>query len=355
MGRLGWGVMALAVALAAAAALAAWPAAGRGARQASPAAATPCPATSEAEAEALARRFVEERWTDPAVLDALLAEGVVAHRAVGTGTLGAAEAQQRAREFRTAFPDVRVSVGRVVVQGDAAAVAWVAEGTHRGEFDGVAATGRRAAWEGIAIVRVACGRIAEYWSASDGLGLRRQLGIVTDDELADVAAPAAQGATADASPAAACPATTAAANEELIRRYLAEVWGQGDIGAIDEVLAPGHVHHQPRGAVVQDPAALAASAREFRAAFPDFRTAVDEAIAAGDRVVVRWTRTGTHLGLFRGLAPTGRAVAWTGIWIARVACGRVAETWSEADVLGLYRQLGLAIDGAPATPAATAP
>ena len=171
--------------------------------------------------------------------------------------------------------------------------------------------------------------------------------------------PAAGRGAGQASPAAGtpCPGTAAAADEALVRRYLAEVWGQGDLGAIDEVLAPGHVHHQPRGAVAQDPAALAASAREFRAAFPDFRTAVDEAIAAGDRVVVRWTRTGTHLGPFRGLAPTGRAVEWTGIWIARVECGRIAETWSEADVLGLYRQLGLAIDGGPgaaaASPAAT--
>jgi steroid delta-isomerase-like uncharacterized protein len=170
------------------------------------------------------------------------------------------------------------------------------------------------------------------------------------------AAAAAQEATPGPGTAAACPPPTAAEHEALVRRYLAEVWGQGDLGVADEVLAADHVHHQPRGGVVQDPAELAASAREFRAAFPDFRTAVDETIAAGDRVVVRWTRTGTHLGPFRGLAPTGRAVAWTGIWIVRVACGRIAETWSEADVLGLYRQLGLAVDegagGAAATPAA---
>ena len=150
-----------------AAALAAGPVPGRRAGQASPATGTPCLATSEAETEALARRYVEERWTDPDVLDALLAEDAVVHRAVGTGPLTAAEAQQRAGEFRAAFPDVQVSVGRTVVQGDAAAVAWVAEGTHRGEFDGVAATGRRAVWEGITIVRVACGRIAEVWNSTE--------------------------------------------------------------------------------------------------------------------------------------------------------------------------------------------
>jgi predicted ester cyclase len=169
--------------------------AGGAALDASPAAATPCPTTTEAEVAVVARRYAEERWTDPAALAGLLAEDLVAHRAVGTGTLTAAEAQERAREFHAAFPDVRVAAERVVVQGDTAAVAWVAEGTHLGAFDGAAATGRRAAWEGIAIVRVACGRIAEYWSASDGLGLRRQLGIVDGAELAD-AAPAGPATSA---------------------------------------------------------------------------------------------------------------------------------------------------------------
>jgi steroid delta-isomerase-like uncharacterized protein len=164
---------------------------------------------------------------------------------------------------------------------------------------------------------------------------------------------AAREATPGPAAPAACATTNEAENEALVRRYLAEVWGQGDLGAVDAVLAPGSVHHQPQGAVTQDPAEVAVSAREFRGAFPDFRTAVDEALAAGDRVVVRWTRTGTHLGPFRGLAPTGGAVEWTGIWIVRVECGRIAEIWSEADVLGLYRQLGLGIDEGVGTAVAT--
>ena len=163
------------------------PTARAGAQEGTPAAA--CPATGEEEAAALARRFVEERWTDPDALGELLAEDYVGHRAVGTETLSADEGQRRAREYQTAFPDVRVTIERVVADGDAVAVAWVAEGTHEGGFDGVAATGRRAVWEGIALVRVACGRIAELWSSSDGLGLRRQLGIVTDAEPADAATP----------------------------------------------------------------------------------------------------------------------------------------------------------------------
>jgi steroid delta-isomerase-like uncharacterized protein len=152
-------------------------------------AATACPEASEDEIAALAQRFADEGHTHPAVYDELLAETVAFHRPVGTRILTKAQARQRAEELRAAFPDMRVTTDVVVVQGDTAAVAWTVEGTHRGAFDGVAATGRRAIWEGISIVRVACGRIVEAWNTSDGLGYRRQLGIVTDDELRTVGTP----------------------------------------------------------------------------------------------------------------------------------------------------------------------
>ena len=145
-----------------------------------------CPVTSAAETEALARRFVQERWTNPDGLAELLADDFVAHRASGVGELNATEALERYREFQVALPDVHVTVERVVAEQDTVAVLWVAEGTHLGEFDGVPPTGRRAVWEGITIVRVACSQIAEVWNGSDGLGLRQQLGIITDEELQSV-------------------------------------------------------------------------------------------------------------------------------------------------------------------------
>ncbi len=152
-------------------------------------AATACPAASEDEVAAMAKRFAEEGHTNPAVHDELLADAVAFHRPVGTGILNKAEARRRAEELRAAFPDIRVTADVVVVQGDTAAVAWTAEGTNRAEFDGAAATGRRAVWEGMSIVRVECGRIVEAWNSSDGLGYRRQLGIITDDELRTVGTP----------------------------------------------------------------------------------------------------------------------------------------------------------------------
>jgi predicted ester cyclase len=68
--------------------------------------------------------------------------------------------------------------------------------------------------------------------------------------------------------------------------------------------------------------------------------------------VIRYRATGTHAGEFQGYAATGKRVSWTGINIYRVACGRIAEIWSEVDALGRIAQLA---GSETATPAAGTP
>ena len=80
----------------------------------------------------------------------------------------------------------------------------------------------------------------------------------------------------------------------------------------------------------------------YRAAFPDVRIAVDDVIAADDKVVLRWHSEGTHRGELAGLAPTGAHASVTGISIDRWQGGKVVESWTEWDNLGLARQLGAA-------------
>ena len=78
----------------------------------------------------------------------------------------------------------------------------------------------------------------------------------------------------------------------------------------------------------------------FTMGFPDARIAADSSIAEGDHVVTRWTLTGTHLGTFQGIPPTGRPVRFTGIEFNRVVNGRFVEHWSMFDNLALLRQIG---------------
>jgi len=81
--------------------------------------------------------------------------------------------------------------------------------------------------------------------------------------------------------------------------------------------------------------------RLFRQAFPDQWWQIDDMVAERDRVAVRTTMIGTHMGDFFGIAATGRAVSLAGVHILRLKDSRIAEHWGSNDDLGLMRQLGV--------------
>ncbi|HSB02004.1 MAG TPA: ester cyclase, partial [Anaerolineales bacterium] len=74
---------------------------------------------------------------------------------------------------------------------------------------------------------------------------------------------------------------------------------------------------------------------------PDWRMTVDEMIAEGDRVVVRWTFCGKQVGEYAGLPPTNKEITYSGINIFRIANGKIAEVWDITDRLWLWQQLGV--------------
>lgn len=130
------------------------------------------------------------------------------------------------------------------------------------------------------------------------------------------------------------------------RRLLEESFNNGDFSLVDQLVSPDAVNHDPaepahmRG--LRGPEVVRRTVQMYRAAFPDVRMAVDDVIAAGDKVVLRWHSEGTHRGELEGLAPTGAHGSVTGISIDRWKDGKVVETWTEWDNLGLARQLGAA-------------
>lgn len=152
----------------------------------------------------------------------------------------------------------------------------------------------------------------------------------------------------------ACPATTPEANKAMVERYWAEVWTAGGEAAIADLLAADEVHHWGVGDDTVGHEAFAERLRAFLTAFPDFAVRIDQLVAEGELVVSRWTATASHGGEWLGVAPTGTTVEYTGFNLFRIACGRIAEGWGEADHLGLLRQLGGVPDVAPpvATPSA---
>lgn len=128
-------------------------------------------------------------------------------------------------------------------------------------------------------------------------------------------------------------------NTRVARRLVEEVWNRGNFAVVDEHVASDYVGHSSMDTHGRE------GYKQFyamqRAAFPDIRYAVDDLLADGDRVAIRWTARGTHTGEFQGIPPTHAQGTVTGITIFRVASDHVVECWTNADELGMLRQLGV--------------
>ncbi|GAA3483022.1 ester cyclase [Streptomyces yanii] len=110
---------------------------------------------------------------------------------------------------------------------------------------------------------------------------------------------------------------------------------------IDEIVAPDVLFHAPVPTGAAGAQALKQVWAVLLRAFPDLHVAVEDVIAKGDRVVCRNTVTGTHLGEYRDLPPTGKSVRYNEIFIFRFVGGRIAEIWGVVDVFSQMRQLGV--------------
>jgi predicted ester cyclase len=135
-------------------------------------------------------------------------------------------------------------------------------------------------------------------------------------------------------------------NKAASRRLLEECFTRGNLSVADELVDGAAVDHDPatpeRLRPMRGPQLMKEAVSMYRAAFPDLALTVEDQIGEGDRVVTRWRCEGTHRGELEGLAPTNMHATVTGITIDRYENGKVAETWSQWDNLGLARQLGAA-------------
>jgi steroid delta-isomerase-like uncharacterized protein len=135
-----------------------------------------------------------------------------------------------------------------------------------------------------------------------------------------------------------------AANKELSRRFT-ELFSTGDEALADEILSPDAVFHGTASdGELRGIEAVKSFIAQYRRAFPDARSTVEDQVAEDDKVVTRWRARGTHQGRLAPLAATGREFEIHGITIERIASGKIVEVWVARDELGLLRQLGLVPD-----------
>jgi predicted ester cyclase/uncharacterized protein YndB with AHSA1/START domain len=131
-------------------------------------------------------------------------------------------------------------------------------------------------------------------------------------------------------------------NKLVSRRILERIFNRRDVAALDDCFTPDASIHDP-GEDFHGPAELRGGLENLFTALPDFRLTIDEQIAEGDRVVVRYRGQGTHRGECFGMSATGRPVDYTGVMLLRLEGERIADFWAQPDQLGLLKQMGMGL------------
>jgi steroid delta-isomerase-like uncharacterized protein len=124
-----------------------------------------------------------------------------------------------------------------------------------------------------------------------------------------------------------------------VRRFFDEVWNKGNVGETEAFLAPDFVSHNTFDVRIIGPRQYGEAVTDYRVAFPDLNTTLEDVLVDGDRVAVRGTDRATHRGDFMGFPASGREVTTTWIEIFRMENGKAAEGWVESDYATLRSQL----------------
>ncbi len=117
-------------------------------------------------------------------------------------------------------------------------------------------------------------------------------------------------------------------NKAIVRRFVDEVRNKGNLQALEELVVPERV------------AAFRETASGLLSAFSDYHVTIEDLIAEDDKVVLRATQRGTHTGEWRGIPPSGREVRWPVIRVFHIVDGKIVNTWSGSDHIGLLEQMG---------------
>lgn len=133
-------------------------------------------------------------------------------------------------------------------------------------------------------------------------------------------------------------------NKTVIKRYFEEVWNNHNLDVIDELFAPDYVVHNLPPWRKPGASGLKEFVADNHRMFPDVKNTVEDLVAEGDKVAVRFSATATHKGDLNGpvgLVPaTNKSVTWRGIIINRFESGKIVEVWGVTDNMDLMQQLG---------------
>ena len=130
-------------------------------------------------------------------------------------------------------------------------------------------------------------------------------------------------------------------SKAIVRRFWG-VWEEDNFDLVDEVLAPDYLNHTPASPdQPTGPEGVKEVVSMFRIAMPDLKVVIEDMIAEGDKVAVRYTLEGTHEGELFGVPPTGQRLSIKSISVERVSDGKIREHWRITDGLDMMQQLGV--------------
>ena len=130
-------------------------------------------------------------------------------------------------------------------------------------------------------------------------------------------------------------------SKAIVRRFWG-VWEEANIDLVNELLAPDYITHtpatpdQPTG-----PEGVKGVVAMFQSGMPDLKVVIEDMIAEGDKVAVRYTLEGTHEGDLFGVPPTGQRLSIKSIAVGRGSDGKIRDHWRVTDSLDMMQQLGV--------------
>jgi steroid delta-isomerase-like uncharacterized protein len=131
-----------------------------------------------------------------------------------------------------------------------------------------------------------------------------------------------------------------ATDEAVVKRFYEQMCNERKNELAAELFTAEHQMHDPQVPTGQGPRGMAETVSVYQEGV-NGHWGIDDIFSTGDRVVVRWTGSGTHVGEVNGIPPTGKKIRVDAITIHRMNNGKIAETWEVWDTLGFLQQLGV--------------
>jgi predicted ester cyclase len=195
----------------------------------------------------------------------------------------------------------------------------------------IPATGVQGISAGISMCRVVNGKIVEEWVEWDVQGMMEQLGVMPPTRDVYSWGPPSE-VTGDPGD----PAT----NTAHVLYFVQKFWNEKNVAGLDNTHSLDFIAHNPVIPGHPLPYNMYKHVCLLHlAAFPDFRVTAENVVTEADKVAVRWTVNGTHLGPLMGIPPTGRPITFTGMTMYRFVDGKIVENWWAYDSLGMIMQI----------------